>query len=89
MTMDTISSGEPKFTPNQWFSPFSSTNKTDHHDITEILLKMPLNTINPNLELHKSKYITSFAIISFGLCVQIVYFKDLIVFKTEYPNIIQ
>jgi hypothetical protein len=27
----------------------SSTNKTDHHDITEILLKVALNTINqPN-----------------------------------------
>jgi len=25
----------------------SSTNKTDHHDITEILLKVPLNTIKP------------------------------------------
>ena len=36
----------------QWFSPgtlVSSTNKTDHHDITEILLKVALNTINqPN-----------------------------------------
>ena len=33
---------------DQWFSPgppVSSTNKTDHHDITEILLKVPLNTI--------------------------------------------
>jgi len=29
-----------------WFSPVSSTNKTDHHDITEILLKVALNTIN-------------------------------------------
>jgi hypothetical protein len=32
----------------QWFSmgaPVSSTNKTDHHDITEILLKVVLNTI--------------------------------------------
>jgi len=31
-----------------WFSPgpqVSSTNKTDCHDITEILLKVPLNTI--------------------------------------------
>jgi hypothetical protein len=31
-----------------WFSPdtpASSTNKIDHHDITEILLKMALNTI--------------------------------------------
>ena len=33
----------------QWFSqgtPVSSTNKTDHHDITEILLKVVLNTIS-------------------------------------------
>jgi hypothetical protein len=30
-----------------WFSPLSSTNKTDRHDITEILLKVPLNTITP------------------------------------------
>jgi hypothetical protein len=32
----------------QWFSlatPVSSTNKTDHHDITEILLKVVWNTI--------------------------------------------
>ena len=29
----------------QWqFSPVSSTNKTDHHDITEILLKVVFNT---------------------------------------------
>ena len=31
----------------QWFSPgtpVSSTNKTDHHDISEILLKVALNT---------------------------------------------
>jgi hypothetical protein len=35
----------------QWFSPgpsVSSTNKTDHHDITEILLKVAVNTIKPN-----------------------------------------
>jgi hypothetical protein len=33
----------------QWFSPcplVSSTNKTDRHNITEILLKVALNTIN-------------------------------------------
>ena len=32
----------------QWFSPgppVFSTNKTDRHDITEILLKVALNTI--------------------------------------------
>jgi hypothetical protein len=35
----------------QWFSPgtpVSSTNKTDCHDITEILLKVALNTIDLN-----------------------------------------
>ena len=36
----------------RWFSADTliySTNKTDHHDITEILLKVTLNTINqPN-----------------------------------------
>jgi hypothetical protein len=34
----------------RWFypgTPVSSTNKTDHHDITEILLKVALNTITP------------------------------------------
>ena len=29
-------------------TPVSSTNKTDLHDITEILLKVMLNTITPN-----------------------------------------
>ena len=32
------------FTPD---NPVSSTNKTDCHDITEILLKVAFNTINP------------------------------------------
>jgi hypothetical protein len=35
----------------QWFSqgpPVFSTNKTDHHDITELLLKVALNTIQTN-----------------------------------------
>jgi hypothetical protein len=31
-----------------WFSPVSSTNKTDHYEITEMLLKVALNTINSN-----------------------------------------
>ena len=33
---------------SRWFStstPFSSTNKTDRHDITDILLKVALNTM--------------------------------------------
>ena len=36
----------------QWFSsgtPVSSTNKTDLRDITEILLEVPLNTINQTI----------------------------------------
>jgi hypothetical protein len=35
----------------------SSTNKTDCHDITEILLKVVLNTITPN---HGLNYISTF-----------------------------
>ena len=33
-------------TAGRWFSPVSSTNKTDRHDISEILLKVVLNIIN-------------------------------------------
>ena len=36
----------------RWFSagtPVASTNKTDRHDITKILLKVALNTITPTL----------------------------------------
>jgi hypothetical protein len=39
----------------QWFSPsipVSSTNKTDRHDIAEILLKVTLNTITPKHAFH-------------------------------------
>jgi hypothetical protein len=31
------------------FTPVSSTNKTDHHDIAEVLLKVELNTINQTI----------------------------------------
>ena len=34
----------------RWFSTASSTNKTDRHDITEILLKVALNTITLTLK---------------------------------------
>ena len=40
-----------------WFSPrtpVSSTNKTDCHDITGVLLKVALNTITLTLSIHKS-----------------------------------
>jgi hypothetical protein len=51
----------------RWFSPgppVSSTNKTDRHDITEILLKVALNTIKQtnkqtNRLWHKAKTITT------------------------------
>jgi hypothetical protein len=32
-----------------WFSPVSSTNQTDCHDIAEILLKVALITINQTI----------------------------------------
>ena len=36
-------------------TPVSSTNKTDHHDITEILLKVALNSIILTIVLKNSK----------------------------------
>jgi hypothetical protein len=36
----------------QYPSPVSSTNKSDHHNITEILMKMAVNTINLTLTLY-------------------------------------
>ena len=59
ITTDVVGStpgqGEDKvrqcFALDRWFSlspPVSSTNKTDRHDITEILLKVALSTIKPN-----------------------------------------
>jgi hypothetical protein len=32
-----------------YYPPISSTNKTDHHDMTEILLKVALNIITLTL----------------------------------------
>ena len=47
----------------QWFSPgtpLSSTNKTDHHNITVILLKVVLNTVTPtNPYIQKSSKLVS------------------------------
>ena len=36
----------------RWFSQVSSNNKTERHDITEILLKVALNTITLTLKFH-------------------------------------
>ena len=41
-----------RLTASRWFSqgtPVSSTNITDHHDITEILLKVALSTLIPQI----------------------------------------
>jgi hypothetical protein len=35
-----------RYAADRWFSPDSTSNKTDRQDITEILLKVALNTIN-------------------------------------------
>jgi hypothetical protein len=42
----------------RWFSPVSSTNKTDRHDINGLLLKMALNTITltPKYDIYVSLY---------------------------------
>jgi hypothetical protein len=45
----------PELATGRWLSPgtpVSSINKTDCHDITEISLKVALNTINPSIHLH-------------------------------------
>jgi hypothetical protein len=42
------------FAHGRWFSldtPASSTTKTGHHDIAEILLKVPLNTKNQSINM--------------------------------------
>jgi hypothetical protein len=37
------------------FTPVSSTNKTNYHDIAEILLNVALNTIHPNSFINEKK----------------------------------
>jgi hypothetical protein len=39
-------------------NPISSTNKTDCHNITEILLKVAFNIINPNYKFHRKASIS-------------------------------
>jgi hypothetical protein len=49
-----LSKDESGLAAGRWFSPGtpdSSKNKTDRHDITDILLKVPLNTITLALSL--------------------------------------
>jgi hypothetical protein len=42
--------------------PISSTNKTDHHNITEIALKVALNTIKPTNQ--SIKYIVKLSLLN-------------------------
>ena len=58
-----------------FFGPVSCTNKTDRHDITEILLKVALNIINHKLNLMsfglKSNFIFTFNHkVSIFLCLE-------------------
>jgi hypothetical protein len=44
----------------QWFSPGTpvfSTNKTDYHNIAEILLKVALNTVESGIKHHKPNHL--------------------------------
>ena len=72
-----------------WFSPdtlVSSTNKTERHDIIEILLKVVLNSINPTLDtsdnvchaLHDCRYSN----IWFYFCNQI--YKPIFIYYCSY-----
>jgi hypothetical protein len=48
------------FATGQWFSPsapVSFTNKTDNHDITEMLLNVTLNTLTLSPHLHPQTHI--------------------------------
>jgi hypothetical protein len=55
-------------------TPVSSTNKADHHDITEILLKGALNTINHHKppQTGNQKFLSNFPNI-FSACVSCLY----------------
>jgi hypothetical protein len=66
----------------RWFSPgtpVSSTNKTDSHDITEILLKNAVNTIKSTNQLLLSRYF----VINSLLCVySVIMFSTNVFYKT-------
>ena len=54
----------PRLATGEWFSLstlVSSTNKTDHHDRTEILLKVELNTIT-----NKPLFVSKFKFLEYG-----------------------
>jgi hypothetical protein len=79
-----------KFLTGRWFSPgtpVSSTNKSDRYDITEILLKVALNTIN------QSTYIWKFKTSTYTIHILYLYANDctflkLSVVEREIHNIV-
>jgi len=52
----------------RWFSPASSTTKTGHDDIAEILLKVALNTKNQSITKPRSAFPSAY--VMFFFCVQ-------------------
>ena len=63
-----------------WFSkgnPAPSTNKTDHYDIAEILLKVTLNTITLTLKLSKTLVVNKIIIFSCEDRKNIIHIKSL------------
>jgi hypothetical protein len=67
---------------NRWFSQDSSTNKTDRHDITEILLKVELNTINQTFKTSNHRLILATVI---TLLYYIINIYDFVL--TNYNNL--
>jgi hypothetical protein len=55
----------------------SSINKTDHHDITEKLLKVALNTINhiPRKKTLKLQILLMYCIVSLSTSVLVIFFN--------------
>ena len=79
---------------DRWFSPgtpVSSTNKSDRNDITEILLKVALNTINLLFFVWWSAYmifsVWLFAIMVFFICSLTVCFVLGSLSKCKYVNL--
>jgi hypothetical protein len=60
----------------RWFSPVSSINKTDHHDKTEILLKVALNALTLTLTINTRRMSNQYRIFNFeiSLQIQLIYF---------------
>jgi hypothetical protein len=67
-------------------TPVSFTNKTDCHDITEILLKVALNTINLTPTSKKSLYkqISTFIQVPVFFLIGIIFILFWLLFHVKY-----